>query len=317
MDLSKNKKTILQVVLLLIGLLILLYILRGSGILENIPYLLTISIPLLILAFLLSNINILVKIYRWKFLSEKYNQPISMREASIVTVSSLYFANITPGKVGDLFKAYYMQKKYLMDFFDGVSMIFYERFFELLILALTAGAIVFINMKGVSVIVLELTAVILIILALFYFKADYFMGLLERLLVRVPVINTGEVKFHIKKLPLPDIFAVFVITGVSLVFEFARLWVVALAFGYWLNPLQVSIFFSLAIVAGLISQIPLGIGVTEGSLSFLFQQVGIPPVSAMSIVLTDRIISMYYALVLGFVFSKFSYDRLNEAEAAP
>lgn len=312
MQLSKNKKTIIQIVLLILGLLILIYILQGSGIFENLQYLLTVSIPLLIGAFVLSNANILVKIYRWKFLSEKYNTPITMREASVVTVSSLYFANITPGKVGDLFKAYFMQKKFLMNFFDGVSMIFYERFFELMILALTAAAIVFINMRGVSVIFLEVTAVILIILALFYFKSDYFMGILERLVIHLPLIKAEGVKFHIRKLPLSDIFAVFIITGISLVLEFARLWVVALAFGYWLNPLQVSIFFSLAIIAGLVSQIPLGIGITEGSLSYLLQQVGVAPISAISIVLSDRIISMYYALILGFVFSKFSLDMLKE-----
>jgi uncharacterized membrane protein YbhN (UPF0104 family) len=312
MEISKNKKTIVQIILLFVGLLILIYILRGSGILENLQFLLTVSIPLLILAFILSNANIIAKIYRWKFLSDKYKQSMTMHEASIVTISSLYFANITPGKVGDLFKAYFMQKKYLMNFFDGVSMIFYERFFELLILVLTATAIIFIKLRGVSVIILELSAIILILLALFYYKADYFMGLLEKLVIRLPIIKTNEVNFHIKKLPLPDIFAVFIITLVSLLFEFARLWVIALAFGYWLNPVQVSIFFSLAIVAGLISQIPLGIGITEGSLSYLFQQIGIPPVSAISIVLTDRIISMYYSLILGFIFSKFSFDRLNE-----
>lgn len=313
MGISKNKKVIIQSVLLFIGLLILVFILWNSGILENIEYILTVSIPLLILAFILSNANILVKIYRWKFLSERYKQPMTMHEASIITISSLYFANITPGKVGDLFKAYFMQKKYLMNFFDGVSMIFYERFFELLILVLTATAIIFIKLSGASVIVLELSAAILILLALFYFKAEYFMGLLEKLVIRLPIIKTNEVNFHIKKIRLSEIFAVFVITLISLMFEFSRLWVVALAFGYWLNPVQVSIFFSLAIVAGLISQIPLGIGITEGSLSYLLQQVGIPPVSAMSIVLTDRLISMYYALILGFVFSKFSFDRLNEA----
>ena len=236
-----------------------------------------------------------------------------MHEASIVTVSSFYFANITPGKVGDLFKAYFMQKKYAMDFFDGVSMIFYERFFELMILFLTATAIIFIELRGISVIVLELSAALLLLLALFYYKADYFMKLLEKIVIRLPVIKTNEMNFHIKKLPFLNILAVFVITFVSLVLEFARLWVVALAFGFFLNPLQVSIIFSLAIVAGLISQIPLGIGVMEGSLSYLLQEMGVEPISSMSIVLTDRIISMYYALILGFIFSKVSLDKLNEA----
>lgn len=313
MVISKKSKKLLQIFLLFVGLLVLVFIIKQSGIIENYQLLFTVSIPLLILAFVLSNANIIVKIYRWKYLSEKYNQPITMHEASIVTVSSFYFANITPGKVGDLFKAYFMQKKYAMDFFDGVSMIFYERFFELMILFLTATAIIFIELRGISVIVLELSAALLLLLALFYYKADYFMKLLEKIVIRLPVIKTNEMNFHIKKLPFLNILAVFIITFVSLVLEFARLWVVALAFGFFLNPLQVSIIFSLAIVAGLISQIPLGIGVMEGSLSYLLQEMGVEPISSMSIVLTDRIISMYYALILGFIFSKVSLDKLNEA----
>jgi glycosyltransferase 2 family protein len=312
MNISKNTKKILQLILLLIGLIILVLTIKQSGITENYQLLFTISIPLLIIAFILSNANIIVKIFRWKYLCGKYNQPITLHEASVVTVSSLYFANITPGKVGDLFKAYFMQKKYAMSFFDGVSMIFYERFFELMVLILTASGIFFIELRGISVLILELSAALLLLLALFYYKSDYFMKILEKMVIRLPVIKTNEVNFHIKKLPFMNILIVFIITFISLALEFARLWVVALAFGFFLNPLQVSIVFSLAIIAGLVSQIPLGIGIMEGSLTYLLQEMGVDPISSVSIVLTDRCISMYYALILGFIFSKGSLDMLNE-----
>ncbi len=313
MSIIESKKRWIQIFLLVIGLLLLTYIILKSGIAGNIQTLLTISIPLLIIAFILSNLNILVKIYRWKFLSEKYGQPITFSEASIVTVSSLYFANITPGKIGDLFKAYYMQKKHSLNFFDGVSMIFYERFFELVILFLAASAIIFIEFRGITVIVMETSAIIILLLALFYYKADFFMNLAEKIVIRIPLVNINEVNFHIRKIPFHQIVAVFIITLISLVLEFARIWVVVMAFGYLVNPLQISMFFSLAIIAGLISQIPLGIGIMEGSLDFLIQKMGIDPVSSIAIVLTDRTISMYYALVLGFIFAKFSFDKLSEA----
>jgi uncharacterized protein (TIRG00374 family) len=315
MDISKNTKKLLKSILFFMGLLILFFIIIQSGIFENYRLLFTVSIPLLVLAFVLSNVNILVKIYRWKYLCDRYNHPITMSEASIITISSLYFANITPGKVGDLFKAYYMQKKYAVNFFNGVSMIFYERFFELMILVLTATAIIFIELRGISVIILEISAALLILLALFYYKVDFFVKILEKIVIRLPMIKTKEVNFHIKKLPFFNILAVFIITFISLILEFFRLWIVALAFGYFLNPLHVSIFFSLAIVAGLISQIPLGIGIMEGSLSYLIQESGVEPISSMSIVLTDRMISMYYALILGFIFSKFSLDKLDEVSS--
>ncbi|WP_243668421.1 hypothetical protein [Methanoculleus chikugoensis] len=51
----------------------------------------------------------------------------------------------------------------------------------------------------------------------------------------------------------------------------------------------------------------------EGSLSYFITAMGVPSVTAIAIVLVDRMISMYFALVLGFIFSKLSFDALKGA----
>jgi hypothetical protein len=228
-----------------------------------------------------------------------------------VSIASLFYANITPGKIGDLYKAYYMQKRYALNFFDGVSMIFYERFFELMILFLGASAIVFIQLKGTTVIVLEITAVILILLFFFYYKADYILKILEKYSLKIPLLKKIPSDFKIRKLSFGNIIPVFIITVFSLGLEFVRLWVVTLAFGYMLNPIQLTIFFCLSIIAGLASQIPLGVGVMEASLGYFLVLLGVAPTDAMAIVLTDRLISMYFVLILGFICSKYATDQFN------
>ena len=311
MESIKNNRKSLQLILFLIGLLILGYVIVRSGIIENYQILFTVSIPLIILALFLSLGTIAFRIYRWKFLSEKYNAAISWHDSSIVSIASLFYANITPGKIGDLYKAYYMQKRYAMSFFDGISMIFYERFFELMILFLAACAIVFIELKGITVIILEVTAIILVLLFFFYYKADYFLSLLGRYSSRIPFLKKIPANFGVRKLPFRDIVGVFIITVFSLGSEFVRLWVVALAFGYTLNPILLTIFFCLSIIAGLASQIPLGVGVMEGSLGYFLILLGVASMDAMAMVLTDRLISMYFVLILGFVFSKFAADQYS------
>ena len=311
MELKQNNRKLLQIILFVIGLLILGYVIYQSGIIENYRILLSVNFPLLLLALVLSLGTIAFRIYRWKFLSEKYGASISWHDSSIVSIASLFYANITPGKIGDLYKAYYMQKRYAVSFFDGISMIFYERFFELMILFLAASAIVFIELKGITVIILEVTAVILLLLLFFYYKADYFLSLLERYSTRIPFLKKIPADFKIRKLPFRDIFGVFIITVFSLGSEFVRLWVVALAFGYTLNPILLTIFFCLSIIAGLASQIPLGVGVMEASLGYFIILLGVASTDAMAIVLTDRLISMYFVLVLGFVFSKFAADQFS------
>ncbi|MDV2482020.1 flippase-like domain-containing protein [Methanoculleus sp. Wushi-C6] len=304
----------IQLLLLLIGLVILAYFISQSGIIGNLWIITTISIPLLVVAFALSLANIGSKVYRWKYLSRYYYQEISWYDASLVSVSSLFFANITPGKVGDLYKAYFMKRKYGLQFLDGVSMLFYERFFELTILFLVAAGIVMIQLRAVTVIALEFTLLVLFLLLVLYYKADFFMGLAEKVLVRLPIEKREQgPSLHIRKMPLSNIIVVFLITLISLVLEFIRLWCVAMAFGFLLNPIQLSIFMSLAFIIGLASQIPLGVGAMEGSLNYFITSMGVPSATAIAIVLVDRTISMYFALVLGFVFSKFSLDALKDA----
>ncbi len=309
MEPVRNNRKILQTVLLAVGLLILGYVIYRSGIIENYQVLFKVNIPLLLLALILSLGTVAWRIYRWKFLSQKYDVAISWHDATLVSVASLFYANITPGKVGDLYKAYYMQKRYSMNFFNGVSMIFYERFFELMILFLAACAIVFIQFKGITVIVLEVTAVILILLFFFYYKSDYVLTILEKYKSRLPLIRRIPGNFHFRKLSFKDIIPVFIITGFSLGFEFIRLFVVALAFGYTLNPILLTVFFCLSIIAGLASQIPLGVGVMEASLGYFLVLLGVASTDAMAIVLTDRMISMYFVLILGFIASKYASDQ--------
>ena len=305
-----NRKS-LQVILFLIGLLILGYVISISGILENYQILFAVNIPLIFLAFFLSLGTIAIRVYRWKFLCEKYDTSISWHDASLVSIASLFYANITPGKIGDLYKAYYMQKRYALNFIDGVSMIFYERFFELMILFLAASAIVFIQLKGTTVIILELTAIILILLFVFYYKIDYVLKMLEKYSSKLPFLKKIPVDFKIRKLSFQTIIPVFIITVFSLGLEFVRFWIVALAFGYTLNPILLTIFFCLSIIAGLISQIPLGVGVMEASLGYFLIVLGVASTDAIAIVLTDRMISMYFVLILGFIFSKFAADQYN------
>jgi hypothetical protein len=308
----KNKKTLIQLILFLTGILILGFFILKSGIIENYQILLSVNIPLLLVALILSVGTIFLKVYRWKFLSLKYSQDISWHDASVISISGLYYANITPGKIGDIFKAFFMQKRYKMDLGNGISMLFYERFFELMIFFFFAAAIVFIELRGITIIALEFTVIALAILLLFYYRIDFFLQILDKIIVRLPFFKQTSLKIQITKLSFPNILCVFVISFVSIILEFVRLWVVALAFGYSLNPLLISIFLSLSIIIGLVSQIPLGLGIMEGSLSYFMNILGVAPMDAMAIVLTDRVISMYFALMLGLIYSKFSIDMLSE-----
>jgi len=306
----KRNKQYLQTILFSVGLGILGLFIYNSGILGNYQILFSANVPTFLLAFCCTFGVILLRVYRWKFLSECYDSEISWSDASLVSISSLFYANITPAKFGDLYKAFFMQKVYSMKLADGVSMIFYERFFELVILFLAASAIIFIQLRGVTVIVLETIAIVLILLLIFYFKVESLVQFIKKISIRLPFFKNLSFDIQVRKMSFPRIISVFLITLISLGLEFLQLWLVACAFGYVLNPIIITVFFSLSIIAGLVSQIPLSMGVMEGSLSYFLMNLGVESMDSMAIVLSDRIISMYFVIFIGFIFSKMSSDRV-------
>jgi len=313
--LSMSRQRIIQIVLFAIGILVLAYFIAGSGILDQYHIIATVQIPLLLVAIVFSLANIGTKIVRWRYLASAFGKDISWQDAGTVTISSFFFANITPGKVGDLFKAYFMKKVHGMPLIDGVSMIFYERFFELVILFCTASLIAFTALEQTTLLVLEITLILLAGLLFIYFRLETVIRILQPILVKIPVVDiSAGAGVKIGRLPPVKILAVFLISLISLVFEFLRLGVVARAFGFMIPWLDAATSFSLSIIAGLVSQIPLGVGITEGSLAYLLRADGCPPVTAMAIVLTDRLISMYFALGIGLIFSKFALDRMKNEE---
>lgn len=308
------KKT-LQIVLFLVGLSILLFFIFNSGIISNIPIFFRLNAFFLFFAIFFSLINMLLKVVRWHYLSIQYGQPISWTDSSLVTISSFFYANITPAKIGDLFKAYYMKKKFDLNLQSGISMIFYERFFEIVILFIFSLLILFQRFDNTSLILIQLTALIIIFLALFYYKSEFFLKYSQILLLRIKKGQQFNITFSLQKMTILPVVITFILSLVSLIFEFGRLWLVILAFGFNASPLDTAIFFSISIIFGLISQIPLGIGVMEGSLSVLLEKMGIPADFSIAIVLVDRIISMYFALVIGFIVSQFSLVEIIKGPA--
>ena len=94
--------------------------------------------------------------------------------------------------------------------------------------------------------------------------------------------------------------------------EFIRLWIVVLAFGFNMNIIHLSIFICLAVLIGLLSQIPVGIGVVEGSLSTFLTDAGLPGYYAFGIVLVDRIISIYFVMAIGLIYYKWALKAAME-----
>jgi uncharacterized protein (TIRG00374 family) len=307
-----EKKTVVFYVLLVAGFLLLASMFISSHLLENLNIFRNVNPPLLLLALFLTNLNVLVKVYRWKYLSRAYGRDIGFSESGRIVLSSFFVSGITPAKIGDLVKAYIMKKRHSLPLMDGIFCILYERVFELFTLFFVSLGIFYIGLSAGNYIIIQLTSFLLIFLVIAYVFSDRLFLWGQKFLVRARVMSTDGESPRIRKIAPARALVVFLLTGFALGLEFLRLWLVVLAFGFSYNIIHLSVFFSLSSLIGALSQVPIGLGVVEGSLTLFLTDAGLPPYYAFGIVLADRALSMYYVALIGLFYYKWALTSAME-----
>jgi uncharacterized protein (TIRG00374 family) len=307
-----EKKTLIFYILLVAGIFVLLYMLLASKILNNLDIFSHVNFFLLLIAFSTTLLNIAIKIFRWRYLCKLYGAEIDYFDAGRIVIGSFFVSGITPVKIGDIIKAYITKKRYSLPILDGVAGILYERVFELLLLFLVSLGVFYIGLSAKNYIIIQVATFIIIFIGIAYIFSDRILILAQKFLIRTKILSAGCEDLKIRKISPFNALEVFSLTGLALGFEFIRLWLVVLAFGFDMNIIHLSIFFSLAVLIGLLSQIPIGIGVVEGSLSVFLKDAGLPGYYAFGIVLVDRIISMYFVMGIGLIYYKWALKAAME-----
>ena len=307
-----ERKTVAFYILLIAGFLVLLYMIVASKILDNLDIFGHVNILLLIVAFSTTLLNVIVKIVRWRYLCKLYGAEIDFHDAGRIVVGSFFVSGITPAKVGDIIKAYIMKKRFSLPLLDGVAGILYERVFELLLLFLVSLGVFYVGMSAKNYIIIQVATIIVIFIGIAYIFSEKILCTAQKFLIRTKILSAGCEDLKIRKISPVHALEVLSLTGLALGLEFIRFWLVVLAFGFDMNIIHLSIFFSLAVLIGLLSQIPIGIGIVEGSLSVFLKDVGLPGYYAFGIVLVDRIISMYFVMGIGLIYYKWALKAAME-----
>jgi uncharacterized protein (TIRG00374 family) len=71
-----------------------------------------------------------------------------------------------------------------------------------------------------------------------------------------------------------------------------------------LEFLQLATMYTTSIIIGVVSFLPMGIGVVEGSLAGFFSYQGIELSLALTLVIFIRIFTRWYGVTVGFIFMK-------------
>jgi glycosyltransferase 2 family protein len=261
-----------------------------------------ILLPVLLLC---SICNYLVRFSKWDYYLKIINVKISKIDSLSVFMSGLIMS-VTPGKMGELLKAYLLKELTGTSISKTAPIIFVERitdFVSLMLIAL-AGAYYYNYGRTIAVIV-----------ALFFFIVIVFLSNRK---IALPVLKLMErnafLNKHLSKIhvayessyqmlsPLP-LLKMTVVSLFSWFFE---------CLGYYLIlrnfPLNVHIalFWStfsycFATIIGAVSMLPGGLGVTEGSLTFMLVKKGISNQYAVASTFIIRAVTLWFAVLIGVI----------------
>jgi uncharacterized protein (TIRG00374 family) len=274
------------------------------------------NLVLLPLLLLLSMFNYLARFYKWNFYLSILKIDLPKKDSFLIYMSGLLMS-VTPGKLGELLKAYLVKTVNRTPVSVTAPIIFAERatdFLSLTILALI-GAYIYDYGRNAALII-----TILILIGIFI--------LTNRKLFDALMLMFSKIKFVHKRIEAieqlyhstysllkikPLIIALF-ISVISWGFE---------CFGYYLviHNFEKSIgiswsFFSYSFstIVGAVSMLPGGLGVTEGSFLLMLTSKGLSANDAAATTFITRVVTLWFAVLVGIVavfFFQRKFGKIN------
>jgi len=268
----------------LIGLLILLFILTKLNFRTFVIQFKHIDLYLLCTAIFLNLPLLFTKSKRWKIFLNTQKLSISTKKAFSIYLSSLYIGFITPGRLGEIIKAFYLKQDRVTSFSKGLSSAIMDRLLDLYLLILLGSFAVYYFFKGRgisfefvfgTVIVLSLPIIIL---------HPKFLNLLTRFIFGkiVPIkfkdkLNESFNEFSegMNQIINPILLFGIFLTVLSYSIFFFQCYLVARSMGLPISYIELALIMS---IVNLITFIPIsisGLGTREASMIFLFKTIGL------------------------------------------
>ena len=268
-------------------------------------------IPLLLL---LSFLNYICRFLKWDYYIKLLKISLSFVDSFTIFMSG-FIMSVTPGKMGELMKAFLVKQVTKESVSKVAPVIMVERitdFIALVFLALI-GAYVF-NYGRLIVIG---TGLFWIMLAIIISQRNLSLKIIDRL---------GKIKFlskyHDKMMtayessfsmikPLP-LFYTITISFFSWFFECLAYYLILMNFDLNISVLWATFVYTFSIIAGAITMLPGGLVVTEGSLTYLMIRSKVPANIAVSSTFIVRVITLWFAIFIGIISVSFYQKKFGK-----
>lgn len=120
----------------LLGIVLFAFILYNIDISEVLTMIKIVQLEYVLFAMLLSVLVVIIKTIRWKYLLRMQEIQYGMKRALVAYFSSIFLASVTPGRIGDLTKTFYLTWDNKANYGKSLSSIIVDKIFDLLFLVL-------------------------------------------------------------------------------------------------------------------------------------------------------------------------------------
>lgn len=295
----KNKRlvTALKIIISLGVFIYLLSTIQTSRLIDTFLEMKTIYIlPILVAVFF----SIFVRTFRWQFILKSLGIKHPVIDLFKYSLVGSFFGSVTPAKVGDFGKAYFLWKKKKFPADKTLFSVLVDRGLDVLTLLFFGlmAVIYFPELFYIFPIILFILSSIVILVLFAVFGQKHILKLLSRLLLKK--IGTKSIVQCLSLLKKPSlVIELFLITFLYLLVIFVQAEFIILSFDQQATLLQISLLISMVMIISLIPITLSGFGTRELATVYFFSLVGIEPVIAISFSLSWTFFGIVLPAVAG------------------
>ena len=269
------------------------------------------------IVLLLVTSNLFVLFFRWHLLLRNAKIFIPIKDSFLILTSG-FALTIIPGKVGELVKSQLLKTKFGIARSKTVPIVILEQFYTAIGIATLSFFGIWYFELGVYILGFFTVILIFVFVLLSSRKAfNKIASLLEKRRFTSKFVEPLSSSYDAIKNGIRGPITLYA-SGLSILFwliEAISVYFILLAFGIEvIEFLTIISTYTTSIMLGIISFLPLGLGVVEGTLASFFTIHGIDVSLALTIVIVIRLFTRWYIVSFGFIALKLSGGLTNNQE---
>ncbi len=255
----------------------------------------------------LSLFNYVLRFFRWELYLRQLGRPLPWR-TSLGLYFSAYVMVITPGKIGEVFKAAVMREKCGVPLALGIPVVLAERIYDFLAVLVLAILGLFIWPESFAGLTTGLVAAAFLPVALALFRHPGVRTRLLNKLGKAPLLKDHTVSLDSSMTSLDRLLSLrlvlisMILTTVAWLAECLGLWIACRGLQSAVSVGESIFVYAAGTLVGSLSFLPGGLGGTEAVIIILLKNLSVDGAQAAAAALLVRIFTLWLAVVLGLVF---------------